>query len=173
MTLLSLFWQILVSYCKFPMPRPLKWNLLGAHTIILSKNIHKVTKTNYVWFKFLWIRRYIDCAAKSDSDFKCCFNSVVNAQYNSIVLPLCDITEPRLYIVFCSAVENRIQQIQSFLKNTCQSNKELIFLICCIFNTCRNKCFVVFSLISNFTYATEDTYVQVSLMKAKKWQYRY
>ena len=32
---------------------------LGAHTIILSKNIHKlkVTKTDYVWFEFLWIRR--------------------------------------------------------------------------------------------------------------------
>ena len=23
-----------------------------------SKNIHKVTKTDYVWFEFLWIRHY-------------------------------------------------------------------------------------------------------------------
>ena len=30
------------------MPRPLKWSMLGAHTIILSENIHKVTKTDYV-----------------------------------------------------------------------------------------------------------------------------
>ena len=58
MTLLWLFWQILISYCKFLMSRPLKWSILGTHTIILSKNIHKVTKTDYVWFKFLWIRRY-------------------------------------------------------------------------------------------------------------------
>ena len=27
------------------MPRPLKSSILGAHTIILAKNIHKVTKT--------------------------------------------------------------------------------------------------------------------------------
>ena len=26
------------------------WSILGAHTIISSKNIHKVTKTDYVWF---------------------------------------------------------------------------------------------------------------------------
>ena len=52
MTLLWLFWQILISYCKFLMPRPLKWSILGAHTIILSKNIHKVTKTDHVWFEF-------------------------------------------------------------------------------------------------------------------------
>ena len=26
---------------------------------MLSKNIHKVTKTDYVWFDFLWIRRKI------------------------------------------------------------------------------------------------------------------
>ena len=60
MTLLWLFWQILISYCKFLMPRPLKWSILGAHTKILSKNIHKVTKTDYLWFEFLWIRRYYD-----------------------------------------------------------------------------------------------------------------
>ena len=41
------------------MPRPLKWSKLGAHTMILSKNIHKVKKTDYVWFEFLWIRRYV------------------------------------------------------------------------------------------------------------------
>ena len=61
MTLLWLFWQILISYCKFLMPRPLKWSILGAHTIILSKNIHKGTKKDYVWFEFLWIRRYLVC----------------------------------------------------------------------------------------------------------------
>ena len=26
--------------------------------MILSKNIHEVRKTDYVWFEFLWIRRY-------------------------------------------------------------------------------------------------------------------
>ena len=26
-----LFWQILISYCKFLMPRPWKWSILGAH----------------------------------------------------------------------------------------------------------------------------------------------
>ena len=25
------FWQILISYCKFLMPRPLKWSILGVH----------------------------------------------------------------------------------------------------------------------------------------------
>ena len=53
------FGQILVSYCKFFMPSPLKWSILGAHTIILSKNINTVTKTDCVWFEFLWIRRYV------------------------------------------------------------------------------------------------------------------
>ena len=46
------------------MPRPLKWSMLGAHTIILSNNIHKVTKTDYVWFEFLWIRRYYGSLSK-------------------------------------------------------------------------------------------------------------
>ena len=58
MTLLWLFWKILILWCEFLMPRPLKWNILGAHTISLSKNIHRVTKTDYEWFKFLWIWRY-------------------------------------------------------------------------------------------------------------------
>ena len=58
MTLLLLFRQILISYCKFLMPRPWKWSILSALTILLSKNIHKGTKTDHVWFDFLWIRRY-------------------------------------------------------------------------------------------------------------------
>ena len=29
------------------------FSILGAHTIIVSKDIHKVTKTDNVWFKFL------------------------------------------------------------------------------------------------------------------------
>ena len=28
-----------IWYCKFVMPRPFKWGILGACTIILSKNI--------------------------------------------------------------------------------------------------------------------------------------
>ena len=32
--------------------------ILGARAIILSKNIQKLTKTDYVWFEFLWIRLY-------------------------------------------------------------------------------------------------------------------
>ena len=31
----------------------------GVHTMILSKNIHNVNKTDSVWFEFLWIRRYL------------------------------------------------------------------------------------------------------------------
>ena len=30
---------------------------IGAHTMTISKNTHKVTKTDYVWFEFLRIRR--------------------------------------------------------------------------------------------------------------------
>ena len=33
--------QILISYFKFAVPRPLKWSIIGAYTIILSKDIHK------------------------------------------------------------------------------------------------------------------------------------
>ena len=39
MTLLWLFWQILIQYCKVLMPRPLKRGILGASTIFLSKDI--------------------------------------------------------------------------------------------------------------------------------------
>ena len=41
-------------YCKFFMPRPLKQGILGASTIILSKDIDKyafIIKF-YVWFEF-------------------------------------------------------------------------------------------------------------------------
>ena len=41
MTVLRLFWQILIQYCKFLMPRPLKRGILGASKIILSKDIDK------------------------------------------------------------------------------------------------------------------------------------
>ena len=40
-TLLWPFWQILISYCKFLMSRPFKWDILGICTIIVSKDIHK------------------------------------------------------------------------------------------------------------------------------------
>ena len=40
-TVLWLFWQILTQYCKFLMLRPLKRGILGASTIILSKDIDK------------------------------------------------------------------------------------------------------------------------------------
>ena len=40
MTVFWLFWQILLSYCKFLIPRPLKWGILGAGIIILSGDIH-------------------------------------------------------------------------------------------------------------------------------------
>ena len=48
----NFFGKFHISCCKFLMPRPLQWSTLGAHTIILPKNIHEVTKTDYVWFKF-------------------------------------------------------------------------------------------------------------------------
>ena len=35
------FYQILISYCKFFMSRPLKWGIVGACIIIISKDIHK------------------------------------------------------------------------------------------------------------------------------------
>ena len=41
MTVLWLFWQILIQYCKFLMPRCLKRGIIGASTIILSKDINK------------------------------------------------------------------------------------------------------------------------------------
>ena len=41
MAVLWLFWQILIQYWKFLMPRPLKRGILGASTIILSKDIDK------------------------------------------------------------------------------------------------------------------------------------
>ena len=39
--ILGLFRQIIISFCKFLMPRPLKWCILGVNIIILSKVIHK------------------------------------------------------------------------------------------------------------------------------------
>ena len=39
--LYDFFLQILTSYCKFLMPRPLKGGILVVNTIILSKNFHK------------------------------------------------------------------------------------------------------------------------------------
>ena len=48
------------------MDRALKRSVLGVNAIILSKNIHKVTQKDYVWFGFLSLRhylnfKYIDC----------------------------------------------------------------------------------------------------------------
>ena len=40
-SILLLFWQILIQYCKWLMPRPLKRSILGANTLILSKDIDK------------------------------------------------------------------------------------------------------------------------------------
>ena len=62
--IMTFFWQTLISYCKFLMPRPLKWSIQGAHTIISSKNIHKVTKTDYLWL-YLY-----------ESDINCYSNSL-------------------------------------------------------------------------------------------------
>ena len=39
-TLVGSFWQIIISYCKFLMPRPLKWGIVVvASTIILPRDI--------------------------------------------------------------------------------------------------------------------------------------
>ena len=40
MTVIWLFWQIRISYCKFLMPKPLKCGILGTGTRIQSKDIH-------------------------------------------------------------------------------------------------------------------------------------
>ena len=54
MTLLWIFWQILISYCKFLMPRPLKWGILGACIIILSQDIHKNAGRYLSWISGNW-----------------------------------------------------------------------------------------------------------------------
>ena len=41
MTVLGLFSQILTQYWKILILRPLKWGIIGASTIILSKDINK------------------------------------------------------------------------------------------------------------------------------------
>ena len=41
MTVLWLSWQIIIQYCKFFIPRPIKRGILDASTIILSKDIDK------------------------------------------------------------------------------------------------------------------------------------
>ena len=46
------FWQSLISYCKFLIPRPLKWSIPGDHKIISSKKIHKVPKTDMCALNF-------------------------------------------------------------------------------------------------------------------------
>ena len=51
-----IFWQILISYSKFLMTRPLKWGIIGACTIIWSRDIHKIATTLELYFptcKFL------------------------------------------------------------------------------------------------------------------------
>ena len=40
MTVSCLFWQIRILYCKFLLPKPLKWGILGTGTRIQSKDIH-------------------------------------------------------------------------------------------------------------------------------------
>ena len=37
------FWGILISYCKFVMPKALKWDRVGLCNSIFHKNIHKDT----------------------------------------------------------------------------------------------------------------------------------
>ena len=64
MTLLWLFWPILISYCKFLMPRPSKWCIRGANSIILSKNNH-----------FIKSQRQIMCGSNFyESDVTCTHN---------------------------------------------------------------------------------------------------
>ena len=41
MTVLSLFWQILIKYWKFHIPRPVKRGILGASTMILDNYAYK------------------------------------------------------------------------------------------------------------------------------------
>ena len=41
MTVLWLSWQIIIQYCKFFIPRPIKRGILDASTIILSKDNDK------------------------------------------------------------------------------------------------------------------------------------
>ena len=60
MTVLWLFWQILIQYCKFLMPRPLKWGILGASTILLSKDIDEyafMCGSNFYGSDVSWFRK--------------------------------------------------------------------------------------------------------------------
>ena len=38
-----IFYQIIISYCKFIMPKAFKWCILGVGNIIASKDIHQIT----------------------------------------------------------------------------------------------------------------------------------
>ena len=58
MTLLWLFWQIFISFCKFLMARPLKWSILGAHKMILCIRCYIMVTS---------IRYYIYCYRHSSS----------------------------------------------------------------------------------------------------------
>ena len=60
-TVLWLFCQILIQYCKFLMPRPLKQGIiLGASTIILSKDIDEyafMCGSNFYESDVSWFRK--------------------------------------------------------------------------------------------------------------------
>ena len=47
-----------ISHAK---PFEMKYTRYPYNNVI--QNIHKLTKTDYVWFEFLWIRRYLDLEA--------------------------------------------------------------------------------------------------------------
>ena len=98
-----MFWQILVSYSKFFMPRPLKWGILGACTIILSKIFIKMLEKS-----FLWIYQ-LDGDAQNLQFIKI-WNSkghfeVLNLSKSSLVQKLWYKKQIFPYLVFCKVHE--------------------------------------------------------------------
>ena len=47
----------------------------------IIQNIHKVTKTDYVWFEFLWIRRYFDLVMVGSGSYKSKNGSDLSPKY--------------------------------------------------------------------------------------------
>ena len=77
--------------------------------MILSKNIHKVTKTDYMWFEVLWIRCYFFIIIEKNI-FQCC--SDVKCGFFSTV---------RSFISNTQCVFRNIPQVQNIKKGKCDS----------------------------------------------------
>ena len=57
---MTFFWQILTQYCTFLMPIPLERGILGASTIIISKDIDKYAFMRSLNFYETDVRKIIE-----------------------------------------------------------------------------------------------------------------